>query len=51
MKILFVDGDPSSQLMIAEIRTKTGCRLLEVDGAEEALRIAHKEKPRFGRHE
>jgi hypothetical protein len=30
---------------------KRGCRLLEVDGGEEALRMAHKEKPRFGRHE
>jgi CheY-like chemotaxis protein len=51
MKILIFDGDPGSHAMIAKIRTKTGCRLLEVNSGEEALRIAHKEKPRFGRHE
>jgi signal transduction histidine kinase len=45
MKILIVDGDPSSHTEIADILTKRGCRLLEVDGGEEALRIAHKEKP------
>ena len=31
--------------MIADILTQRGCRLLEVDGCEEALRMAHKEKP------
>jgi signal transduction histidine kinase len=45
MKILIVDGDPSSHIPIAEILTKRGCHLLEVNGSEEALRIAHKEKP------
>jgi CheY-like chemotaxis protein len=45
MKILIVDGDPSGHNAIAEILTKRGCDLLEVDGGEEALRIAHKEKP------
>ena len=45
MKILIVDGDPSSHTVIAEILTKRGCRLLEVNGSEEALRIAHEEKP------
>jgi signal transduction histidine kinase len=45
MKILIVDGEPSSHTVIAEILTQRGCRLLEVDGCEEALRIAHKEKP------
>ena len=45
MKILIVDGDPSGHTSIAEILTKRGCDLLEVDGGEEALRIAHKEKP------
>jgi CheY-like chemotaxis protein len=45
MKILIVDGEPSSHAMIAEILTERGCHLLEVDGCEEALRIAHKEKP------
>ena len=30
---------------------KRGCRLLEVGGGEEASRMAHKEQPRFGRHE
>ena len=45
MKILIVDGDPSGHTRIAEILTKRGCDLLEVDGGEEALRIAQKEKP------
>ena len=45
MKVLIVDGDPSSHAAIAEILTQRGCRLLEVDGAEAALRMAHKEKP------
>ncbi len=45
MKILIVDGDPSGHTGIAEILTKRGCDLLEVNGGEEALRIAHKEKP------
>lgn len=45
MKILIVDGEPSSHTVIAEILTQRGCRLLEVDSCEEALRIAHEEKP------
>lgn len=45
MKILIVDGDPSRHTGIAEILTKRGCDLLEVDGGEEALRMAHEEKP------
>ena len=45
MKVLIVDGDPSSHTAIAEILTQRGCHLLEVDGAEAALRMAHKEKP------
>src|SRR5664279_2575148 len=45
MKILIVDGEPSSHALIAEILTARGCQLLEVDGCEEALRMAHKEKP------
>jgi signal transduction histidine kinase len=45
MKILIVDGDPSGHTPIAEILTKRGCALLEVDGGEEALRVAHDEKP------
>jgi signal transduction histidine kinase len=45
MKVLIVDGDPSSHTAIAEILTQRGCQLLEVNGAEAALRIAHKEKP------
>lgn len=45
MKVLIVDGDPSGHTLIAEILTKRGCALLEVDGGEEALRVAHDEKP------
>jgi signal transduction histidine kinase len=45
MKILIVDGDPSGHTLIAEILTKRGCALLEVDGGEDALRVAHDEKP------
>lgn len=45
IKILIVDGDPSCHTGIAEILTKRGCDLLEVGGGEEALRIAHEEKP------
>lgn len=45
MKILIVDGEPSSHGVISEILTERGCHLLEVDSCEEALRIAHKEKP------
>ena len=45
MTILIVDGDPSSHTVIAEILTQRGCRLLEVNGSKEALRIAHEEKP------
>jgi len=45
MKILIVDGDPSSHTDIAEILTRRGCQLLEVNGAEAALRMAQKEKP------
>jgi signal transduction histidine kinase len=45
MKVLIVDSNPSSHNVIAEILTERGCSLLEVDGGEEALKIAHKEKP------
>jgi len=45
MKVLIVDGDPSGHTLIAEILTKRGCALLEVEGGEEALRVAHDEKP------
>jgi CheY-like chemotaxis protein len=45
IKILIVDGDPSCHSGIAEILTSRGCDLLEVDGGEEALRIAHEERP------
>jgi len=45
MKVLIVDGDPSGHTLIAEILTKRGCALLEVDDGEEALKVAHKEKP------
>lgn len=45
MKVLIVDGDPSSHVGIAEILTKRGCALFEVSGGEEALRIAHDERP------
>jgi len=45
MKVLIVDGDPSGHALIAEILTKRGCALLEVDDGEEALRVAHDEKP------
>lgn len=45
MKVLIVDGDPSSHIGIAEILTKRGCDLFEVNGGEEALRIAHDERP------
>lgn len=45
MKVLIVDGDPSSHTAIAEILTQRGCHLLEVDGAEAALRMAHEEQP------
>ena len=45
MKILMVDGDPSGHAVIAEILKQRGCHLLEVGGGEEALRIAHEEKP------
>jgi signal transduction histidine kinase len=45
MKILMVDGDPAGHAVIAEILTQRGCHLLEVGGSEEALKIAHQEKP------
>lgn len=45
MKVLIVDGDPSSHADIAEILTRRGCQLLEVNDAEAALRMAQKEKP------
>jgi signal transduction histidine kinase len=45
MTVLVVDGDPSNHTVIAEILTQRGCRLLEVNGSKEALRIAHTEKP------
>jgi CheY-like chemotaxis protein len=45
MKVLIVDGDPSSHTDIAEILTQRGCQLLEVNDAKAALRMAQKEKP------
>jgi two-component system, cell cycle sensor histidine kinase and response regulator CckA len=45
MKVLIVDGDPSSHTDIAEILTQRGCHLLEVNDAKGALRMAQKEKP------
>jgi signal transduction histidine kinase len=45
MKILIIDGDRSGHTVIAEILTKRGHSLVEVDGGDEALRIARKEKP------
>jgi signal transduction histidine kinase len=45
MKILIVDRDPSGHAAISEVLTKRGCELLEVNGSEEALRVANKEKP------
>jgi hypothetical protein len=45
MKVLIVDRAPSSHTVIAEILTKRGYGLLEVDGGEEAVRIARAEKP------
>jgi len=47
MKVLIVDGDPSGHTLISEILIKRGCALLEVDGGEEALRVAHDEKPKI----
>jgi signal transduction histidine kinase len=47
MKILIIDGDSSGHTEIAEILTERGCDLLEVNGSEEALRIAHQEKPQI----
>jgi signal transduction histidine kinase len=45
MKILMVDGDPIGHAVIAGILRERGCHLLEVGGGEEALKIAHQEKP------
>lgn len=45
MKILIVDGEPSNHTVIADILTQRGCRLLEVSGGDEALKLAHNEKP------
>jgi signal transduction histidine kinase len=45
MKILIVDGDPSGHAAIAEVLTKQGCHLLEVNDGEEALEVANREKP------
>jgi histidine kinase/DNA gyrase B/HSP90-like ATPase len=45
MKIMMVDRDPSGHAVIAEKLTQWGCHLLEVGGGEEALKIAHEEKP------
>ena len=45
MTVLLVDGDPGRHTVISDILTQRGCRLLEVDGGKEALRIAHAEKP------
>lgn len=45
MKILMVDGDPSGHTVIGDILTQRGCHLLEVKSCEQALNVAHKEKP------
>jgi signal transduction histidine kinase len=45
MKVLMLDRDPSGHAVIAEILMQRGCHLLEVGGCDEALRIAHEEKP------
>lgn len=45
MTVLIVDGDPSSHTVISDILTQRGCRLLEVDGGKEALRMARAETP------
>ena len=45
MKILIVDGEPSNHTVIADILVQRGCRLLEVSGGDEALQMAHDEKP------
>ncbi|GEM_PF-5123839 len=45
MKVLMVDVDPAGHALIAEKLMERGCRLLEVCSGEEALKIAHAEKP------
>jgi signal transduction histidine kinase len=45
MTILMLDGDPSGHAVITETLMQRGCHLLEVGGCNEALRVAHKEKP------
>ena len=45
MTILIVDRDPAGHAVISDILTQRGCRLLEVDGSNEALRLARTEKP------
>src|SRR6185295_14188129 len=45
MKILILDSDLRSRSVIAEILTKRGCDLLEVDDSEKALDLARREKP------
>ena len=45
MTVLIVDSDPGRHTVISDILTQRGCRLLEVDGGREALRMAHAEKP------
>lgn len=45
MKVLIVDADPGNHSLTSEILTKRGCQLLEVNGSEGALSVAHKERP------
>jgi signal transduction histidine kinase len=45
LTVLIVDGDRSSHCVISDILTERGCRLLEVDDGQEALRMAHAENP------
>jgi DNA-binding response OmpR family regulator len=45
MKVLMVDADPNGHAAIADVLTQRGCQLLEVDDRDEALGIAHEQKP------
>lgn len=45
MKVLIVDADPGNHSLTSEILVQRGCQLLEVNGSEGALRLAHQEKP------
>jgi hypothetical protein len=54
VKVRIVDDAPRSRTAIADVLTKQGWRPLEVDGAEEVLRMAPEEQleiRRFGRYE